>query len=59
MWWEIIDDNGTLFTGTEDEMRGKYMEIIANEEECLIDNSDTEFEYEGDLRLIHLISVHR
>lgn len=68
MWWEIIDDNGTIHSGSEDEMRKGFFvmthlfETIQEEYELNEDETkDLVDEYpgswEGDLKLIqiHLI----
>lgn len=68
MWWEIIDNNGCIHSGTEDEMRKGFF-VMTNlfetiQEEYDLDEDETKdlvdqypSSWEGDLKLIqiHLI----
>ena len=55
--YEIVDDNGTLHSGTEDEMCNLFTDYVHHMETS--DEIDSDYEYEGDLRLICVIAVHR
>ena len=48
--WEIIDNNGTVYSGNEDEMQSTFQRIK---------DGDEEVEWEGDLKLIQVHSIHR
>ena len=68
MWWEIIDDNGCIHSGSEDEMRKGFF-VMTNlfetiQEEYDLNEDETKDlvdqypgSWEGDLKLIqiHLI----
>jgi len=53
--FEIVDNNGTLFSGSENDMRYKFYEIVDDEENMV----EHDIEYEGDLRLIQVIDIYR
>lgn len=48
--WEIIDDNGTIYSGNENEMQFKFEEMIAE---------DSDETWEGDLKLIEVHNIYR
>jgi hypothetical protein len=53
--YEIIDDTGVLFSGTEDEMITAFDDIINN-------NEESEYhidEWNGDIKLIKVINIYR
>lgn len=52
--WEIIDDQGTIYSGTEDEMRNIFEEIM---ESGLFDGE--KIKWHGDLKLIEIHSITR
>ena len=52
--WEIIDDKGTIESGTEEDMRYHFNDILYTH---LF--TETDFEWEGDLRLIEVHAVTR
>lgn len=47
--WEIADNNGTLYSGHEDEMQLLYQQITEGK---------VEEKWSGDLRLIQIHSIH-
>jgi len=53
--WEIVDDNGTIYSGTEDEMHDIFSEIVYKDNE---DPDGHEFKWTGDLRLIQVWAIH-
>jgi len=55
--YEIMDDNGTLHSGTEEEMQNLFIDYIHHMESS--DDIDGDYKYDGDLRLICVISIHR
>lgn len=46
--WRLMDDNGTIYSGSEDEMREKLEEMLE------IGDS-----WSGDLLLIEVVEIHR
>jgi len=48
--WEITDNNGTIYSGHEDEMRLLYQQIV----EGVIEEKWT-----GDLRLIQIHNIYK
>ena len=45
MWWEIIDDNGCIHSGTEDEMRkGFFVNSKMNRYKAVLKHDDGKFE---------------
>jgi len=50
MQWEIIDDNGVVYSGSEDEMRQTFNNIVDGKEEV---------KWTGDLKLVQVHAIHR
>lgn len=48
--WEIIDNNGTIYSGSEDEIRSKFQQMVDGNEEC---------GWDGDLKLIQVHSIYK
>lgn len=48
--WEIIDNNGTVYSGNEEEMSSTFQRIVAGDEDV---------KWEGDIKLIQIHSIHR
>lgn len=48
--WEIIDDNGVLYSGKLSEMEPKWKELTQN---------DTDVEWTGDLKFVQVFGIHR
>lgn len=59
MNWEITDENGTIYSGSEDEMISKFYELTQNRDDDDISLSDEECSWEGDLRLIQVHNIYR
>lgn len=80
MWWEITDNDGTIYSGSEEEMQDRFNEMVSQDESPEVDEPecgwcgdyDCEYcegedqpdepevyEWDGDLRLIHVVSIHR
>ena len=69
--WEIIDDNGTIHSGTEEEMRtafkvmiSYYAKVIADNMEITIKEADKLrekwlTEWGGDIKLIQIHEINR
>ena len=56
--WEIIDDNGTIHNGTEEEMQEAFNVMTNNDSERNeIDKWDTD--WTGDLKLIQIHNIYR
>lgn len=49
--YEIIDNNGTIYSGT-------YEEMITVWDEILTDNPN-DIQFDGDLKLIHVLNIYR
>jgi hypothetical protein len=47
--WEITDNNGTIYSGNEDEMITLFQQIK---------NGETEEEWTGDLRLVQVHDIY-
>ena len=47
--WEITDNKGTIYSGSEDEMTDLFLQIK---------NSEVGEEWTGDLRLIQIHNIH-
>lgn len=56
--YEIIDNNGTIHSGTEDEMRRAF-EVMTDSESSQEDLDRWSFDWEGDLKLIHVLDIYR
>jgi len=56
--YEIVDDNGTIHTGTEEDMHNLFNDYVYHMENT-DDEYNEDYEYEGDLRLIKVLAVHR
>lgn len=57
--YEIVDDNGTIHSGSEDEMTYAF-DVMTNSDEYSQDEIDTwEYDWEGDLKLIQVINSYR
>jgi hypothetical protein len=54
--WEIVDENGTIYSGSEDEMRELFNAIVHG---VVNDNLDEDLDWLGDLRLIQVHAIHR
>ena len=50
MNYEIIDNNGVVYSGTEEEMTQKFDEIL---------NGEADVAWVGDLKLVHVLNVTR
>jgi len=48
--FEIIDNKGTIYSGSLEEMNDKFAEMIG---------ADSEESWEGDLKLIQVIEVYK
>lgn len=48
--WEITDNNGTIYSGNEDEITTLFQQIK---------DGEIEEEWTGDLRLIQIHSIHK
>jgi len=48
--WEITDNNGTIYSGNEEEMKTLFEQI---------EKGETEEKWEGDLRLIEVHSIYK
>jgi hypothetical protein len=59
MSWEIIDDNGVLFSGSEDEMIHAFDVMTDPNEHSNDDNDNYPSQWEGDLKLIHVVNICR
>lgn len=57
--WEIIDEDGTIFSGSEEEMTSKFYDLTQNRDDDDISLSDEEVSWEGDLRLIQVHQIYR
>ena len=61
--WEIIDDNGTIFSGSQEDMEGYWDCILNNEEHDPIHSqyasATKDLEWDGDIRLIQIIATTR
>ena len=53
--WEIIDDNGTIHSGTEEELRNAMWAIINNQ----TDNEYYIDEWNGDLKLVEIKWIYK
>jgi len=56
--YEIVDNNGTIHTGTREEMSNLFSDYV-NHMENTDNEYDSEYEYEGDLKLIQVLAVYR
>jgi hypothetical protein len=57
--WEIIDDNGTVHSGSQEEMENAF-DIMGNPDEHSkedVENYGTD--WDGDLKLVNIINVIR
>jgi len=52
--WEIIDDNGVIYSGTEEEMVLVFSNIVNGD----IDQDDL-VEWIGDLKLVEVHNIYR
>jgi len=52
--WRILDDNGTVFSGTEEEMRDIWSKII---EGSYREDENTSFEPSGDILLVEVRGI--
>lgn len=70
MQWEIIDNNGVVHSGTEEEMKEAFDYMILTIEEIMgtydMNSSQAEMhqskwkcDWDGDLKLMQLHSIHR
>ena len=48
--WEITDNNGTIYSGTEEEMKTLFEQI---------EKGEKEEEWDGDLRLIQVHNIYK
>lgn len=57
--WEIIDDNGTIHSGSEDEMRHAF-DVMTNSENFSEDEVE-KFDdvWDGDIKLIEIHAISR
>lgn len=46
--WKIIDQNGTIYSGTQDEMDNTFAEI---------DSGEIELSWDGDLELVQVVGT--
>jgi hypothetical protein len=53
--WEIIDKNGTIYSGKEDEIKDIYQKIIYQR----VVEGNTEVSWEGDLKLIQVHCIYK
>lgn len=59
MNWEIIDNNGVLFSGNEYEMTHAF-EVMTNPCEFSSEENDNyPSQWEGDLKLVNVIDIAR
>ena len=59
MNWEIIDDNGVIHSGSEMEMTYAF-DVMTNPDEHSNDENDGyPSQWEGDLKLVHVINICR
>jgi len=49
-WWEIIDDNGILYSGHEEEIRIIFSDIITGK---------NKIHWKGDLKLIEIKNIYK
>lgn len=57
--WEIIDNNGTIHSGSEDEMTLAF-DIMTNSDDYPKKKvKEWRYDWQGDLRLIQVHSVYR
>lgn len=55
--WEIIDDNGTIHSGSEEEMTHAFAVMSSPELYSTDDINKWEYEWSGDLRLIEVHAI--
>ena len=48
--FEIIDDEGVVYSGSEDYIRNTWGDIL---------NGYLNFPYKGDLKMVEVLSIHR
>ena len=51
--WEIIDEKGVIFSGSEDEMKDKFEKLIN------LPDPDDGYEWEGDIKLVEVHNTYR
>lgn len=56
--WEIIDDNGTIHSGSEEEMRHAFA-VMESTELYPDEQEEWSYEWSGDLRLIEVHATTR
>ena len=49
MMWEIVDNNGTIYSGSEEEMKDQWQDMVET----------NNYDWEGDLKLIEVHQVVR
>jgi len=54
--WEIIDNNGTIYSGTEEEMLNIWDQILGINKYTA---HPLEIKWEGDLKLIQIHNIYR
>jgi hypothetical protein len=59
MHWEIIDNNGTIHSGTEDEMLTAFDVMGNSDEHSKADIDKYYIDWVGDLKLVQVINVVR
>lgn len=59
MRWEIIDDNGVVFSGSEDEMTNAFDVMTNPDEHSNDENDEYPSQWEGDLKLIQVHNISR
>lgn len=70
MTWEIIDNTGTIHSGTEEEMKRAFDAMISTHEDLMeyyeIDRDEADslidawsYDWEGDLKLIKVENIYR
>lgn len=57
--WEIIDNNGTIHSGNEDEMKLAFQIMTCQIEATPDDIECWEYEWEGDLKLVEVHNTYR
>jgi hypothetical protein len=59
MSWEIIDNNGVLFSGSEDEMIHAFDVMTDPMQYSSEDNDNYPSQWEGDLKLVQVHNICR